>query len=138
MNLSQDFEKIIKLYDNVGWSAYTENPTNLKKALENSTYLFGYFEDENLMGIIRGLTDLISIHFIQDIIVQTNSHGNGIGTKLVEHVSEIYKDVRATVLLTDDDPSQIGFYKKLKFSNTRELEKIPLNTFVKYKDLELS
>lgn len=138
IDLTTDFNNIIKLYDDVGWSTYTENPERLKKGLENSTYLYGYFDDGNLIGIIRGLTDLTSIHFIQDIIVLTKSHGNGIGSKLVEYVSEVYKDVRATLLLTDDEPSQLAFYKKLQFSNTRDLVEVPLNAFVKYKDFELS
>lgn len=138
IDLDKDFEAIIMLYDDVGWSAYTENPDSLRKALKNSTYLYGYFENSELKGIIRGLTDFASIHYIQDIIVLTQLHGKGVGTKLVEYVSQLYKEVRATVLLTDDNPSQLGFYKKLNFSNTKELVNIPLNAFVKYNDLDLN
>lgn len=34
-----EFEKIIKLYDSVGWVAYSENPVDLKTAFENSSYV---------------------------------------------------------------------------------------------------
>jgi hypothetical protein len=60
-----------------------------------------------------------------------------LGSKMVEYVFDQTKDVRAQVLLTDDDLGQLAFYKKLKMQNTRELVNDPLNCFVKY-DFELS
>jgi GNAT superfamily N-acetyltransferase len=136
-NIEEAYYQIEAIYNSVGWSVYTQEPQKLKKALINSTYLFGYYEDNKLKGLIRGMTDYVSINYIQDILVLSELHGKGIGTKLVEFVFEKTKDVRAQVLLTDDDPAQLAFYKKLKMQNTRELINDPLNCFVKY-DFELS
>lgn len=132
LNIQESYSQIEELYNSVGWSVYTEDSEKLANALKNSTYLYGYYEEEELKGLIRGMTDFVSINYIQDILVLSELHGKGIGTQMVEFVFEKTKDVRAQVLLTDDDPGQIAFYKKLKMQNTRELVNDPLNCFVKY------
>jgi GNAT superfamily N-acetyltransferase len=136
-NIEEAYSQIEAIYNSVGWSVYTQEPQKLKKALINSTYLYGYYEDNKLKGLIRGMTDYVSINYIQDILVLSELHGKGIGSRMVEYVFDQTKDVRAQVLLTDDDPGQLAFYKKLKMQNTRELINDPLNCFVKY-DFELS
>ena len=137
-NIDESYPAIEKIYNSVGWAVYTEDPDNLKKALTNSSYLYGYYEDNTLKALIRGMTDGVSINYIQDILVLSELHGKGIGTKLVEHVFSETSGVRAQVLITDDDPGQLAFYKKLKMSNTRELVDVPLNCFVKFDGMELS
>ncbi len=137
-DLDIEINSIIEIYNSVGWSNYTDNIESLKKALLNSTYIFGFYEDNKLVGIIRGLTDQVSIHYIQDILVTSKVHNKGIGTQLVQYVMKEYSEVRAHVLLTDDDPSQLAFYKKLKFYNTKELKEFPMNSFVQFNGLELS
>lgn len=137
-NIDESYLEIERIYNSVGWGVYTENSENLKKALANSSYLFGYFEEDKLKALIRGMTDSVSINYIQDILVLSELQGKGIGTKLVEHVFSHTQGVRAQVLITDDDPLQLAFYKKLKMNNTRELIDVPLNCFVKFDGMELS
>lgn len=136
-NIEQSFAAIVNIYNSVGWSVYTQEPEKLKKALTNSSYLYGYYENDKLNGLIRGMTDGVSINYIQDILVLSELHGKGIGSKMVDYVFEQTKGVRAQVLITDDDPSQLAFYKKLQMSNTRELVETPLNCFVKFDGVEL-
>ena len=136
-NFDQEFDSIIAIYESVGWGAYTEDLESLKFALNNSSYLFGYYEDDKLKGLIRGMTDKVSINYIQDILVLNELHGKGIGSQMVQYVFEYTKGVRAQVLITDDNPQQLAFYKKLQMSNTRELVDVPLNCFVKFDGMEL-
>jgi len=131
--LENDFEQILKLYEDVGWVVYTDEPERLKKAYANSSYHFGYFEDDKLIGIIRGLTDTEYLHYIQDIIVASSEHKKGIGSKLLKFVKEKYQSVRMDILLTDDDPGQLVYYKKNNFQNTKDAE-YPLNCFVDFKE----
>lgn len=136
-NIEEEFNSIFSLYEDVGWITYTEKPEELKKAIVNSSYIFGFYKEDKLIGIIRGLTDKVSLHYIQDIIVSPSAQNKGIGSKLVTFAKNELKNVRATVLLTDDEPSQLAFYKKLGLSNTRELVEVPLNCFVEFVGMEL-
>ena len=130
--MENDFDQILGLYTDVGWVVYTKEPERLKKAYLNSTYTFGYFKEDKLLGIIRGLTDTQYLHYIQDIIVASSEHNKGIGSKLLSFVKEKYKDVRMDILLTDDDPAQLVYYKKNNFQNTKEITDYPLNCFVDF------
>ena len=132
----ETFELLIKLYEAVGWVAYTEEPEELRKALDNSTYLYGFYEENELVGFIRGLTDFSSLNYVQDILVKPNLHNKGVGSKLLQFVKKTY-DVRAQVLLTDDEPGQLAYYKKNGYKNTRDLKNIPLNCFVDFKGIDL-
>ena len=129
-------DQVKELYTSVGWEAYTEDMDSLMLALKNSSYVFGIYEDSQLVAVIRGLTDQVAINYIQDIIVHPKLQGRGIGSLLLQFINEKYP-VRAEVLVTDDDPGQLAYYKKNGFSNTKDLKEIPLNCFTKYRGLEL-
>ena len=136
-NFKSNFEAILDIYHSVGWVAYTEYPEDLKKALNNSTYVQCFYENGKLIGLIRGLTDDVSVHYIQDIIVHPDAQNKGIGTQLVEYALESLEHVRAHILLTDDEPSQLAFYRKFNFSNTKSLKDTVLNAFVKFRGVKL-
>lgn len=132
--IEKHFDHILNIYKVVEWTVYTSKPEKLKVALNNSSYVFGFFDGNNLLGLIRGLTDKVSINYIQDILVLPSEQDKGIGTKLVSHIFNLHSNVRTQILLTDDDPSQLAFYKKLSMENTKEIKEFTLNVFVKFKD----
>jgi ribosomal protein S18 acetylase RimI-like enzyme len=126
------FDDIIHLYELVGWQAYTQNTSRLKTALDNSSYVYLKLDqNQNLLGIIRGQTDKISINYIQDIIVHPKFHSQGIGSELLQYVFHQFSDVRTQLLLTDDEPSQLAFYLKNQMRNINDLERFKLNCFIK-------
>lgn len=45
--------EIARLYTEVGWTAYTDNLSILRKGFENSLLVLGAFENNELTGIIR-------------------------------------------------------------------------------------
>ena len=112
----QIFKVLIELYKAVGWHAYTDEPVELRLALDNSTYLYGYYQDEILLGFIRGLTDYSALNYVQDIIVNPEFHNKGIGSELLKYVKNKY-DVRCQILLTDDEPGQLAYYAKNGYKN---------------------
>jgi len=126
------------LYDSVGWSAYTQDIHKLMAAIEGSDFLVAAKQEDNLIGLSRAISDDASVVYIQDILVQPSHQGRGIGKELVKAVLSRYAHVRQKVLLTDDRPEQLQFYASLGFSNTRSLEKTPLNAFVIIEGVELS
>ena len=132
-----DFNSIIDLYNSVGWVAYTDNPDNLKKAFDNSSYINLAFIDSKLVGVIRTLSDSVSIHYIQDIIVHLDYQRHGIGRKLLDCALSFYKDVRIHALLTDNEERQKRFYESTGFRNPKNLTQDEFNSFIKIKGIEL-
>lgn len=114
--------EILALYDSVGWSNYTANPKLLGNAYHHSLKIFGAYDNETLLGIIRVVGDGYSIIYIQDILVLPQYQRMGIGTALLNKILEEYKDVYQKTLLTDNTEQTIAFYKSLGFSMDTEIE----------------
>lgn len=133
-----DFKLILNLYKEVGWTNYTEAPDELLKAFQNSSYiLLALGDNGDLKGISRSISDDISIHYLQDILVSPKFQRSGVGRTLLNKVLERFDHVRTHMILTDDEKKQLDFYESLGYSNTKELRDIPLNSFVKMKGIEL-
>ena len=76
-------EAVLPLYEAVGWTNYTQNPTMLKEAYKNSLHILTALNEEGkLLGVLRAVGDGASILFIQDILVTPEYQHQGIGTKL--------------------------------------------------------
>ncbi|HCP44790.1 MAG TPA: GNAT family N-acetyltransferase [Deltaproteobacteria bacterium] len=125
-----DQDALCALYDAVGWSTYTHEPTQLLAAIRGSDFLVTAVEGDLLIGLARAISDDSSIAYVQDILVRPTHQGQGVGRLLLTAVLDRYKHVRQKVLLTDDRPEQLQFYASMGFKNTRDLTKTPLNAFV--------
>ncbi len=107
--------EILNLYSSVGWTAYTDDPASLKVGFENSLLTLAAYEDDTLLGLIRTVGDGRTIVYIQDILVLPEYQRKGVGTALVDAVLERFREVRQTVLVTDNTPKTIAFYQSLGF-----------------------
>ena len=110
----------------------------LLSAIRGSDYVVIAEEDERLLGLARAISDDASVVYIQDILVCPEHQGKGLGKELVGEILQRYKHVRQKVLLTDDRPEQLNFYRSLGFTNTRNLRNTVLNAFVIIEGTELS
>ncbi len=142
MNFIEDiesipFESIIELYNSVGWTIYTESPKSLKRGIANSTYKVVLVENDDVLGLARSISDDVSIHYLQDILVHPNYQGKGLGRKLIDKCLDRFSHVRTHIILTDDEEKQKKFYESLGYINTKDLKKNKLNSFVKIKGVEL-
>lgn len=115
-------EEILNLYRSVGWANYVNEPEMLRNAYANSLKIFGAYEGEKLLGIIRVVGDGHSIVYIQDIIVLSEYQRHGIGTALLQRVLDTYENVYQKILLTDNTERTIQFYKSLGFQMDTEIE----------------
>ena len=111
------FEEILPLYEAVGWTNYTTNPTMLKNALEHSLFLISA-RDENgkLIGFLRAVGDGYSILYIQDIIVLPEYQRQGIGTQLLRQTLKYFNEVYQIILTTDSELKTIAFYEDNGFT----------------------
>ncbi len=129
-----DTDILMDLYGSVGWGAYTSNPDGLTRAVANSTYVVTAWQEGQLVGLARALSDDVSIFYLQDILVRIEFQTQGIGRELMGRCDERYKHVRTKVLMTDDEPQQLGFYRSMGYTLMRDLDGPPLNIFVQFRD----
>ena len=121
-NPALTLEEVLPLYEAVEWTNYTQNPTMLKEAYENSLHLLGALNEEGkLVGVLRAVGDGASILFIQDILVYPAYQHQGIGTKLLQQTLEKYKKVYQIQLATDDSKKTVSFYESNGFTSLPSL-----------------
>lgn len=108
-------DQLLNLYNDVGWTAYTKEPDKLCAAVQASLKVFTAWKEDELLGLIRVVGDGLTIVYIQDILVKTEYHRQGIGSTLMSQILEDYADVRQLVLMTDDVEKNRTFYSKVGF-----------------------
>lgn len=113
-------EEIVPLYEAVGWTNYTDRPQMLEQAFQNSLRVYGAYEQDRLIGLIRVVGDGHSVILIQDIIVHPDRQRRGIGSTLIRKVLQEYK-VYQTHLFTDDTEKTIAFYQSMGFRMVKDL-----------------
>lgn len=109
-------EEIMPIYESVGWLNYTKKPEMLKQAYLHSLKVLAAYDGDKLVGLIRVVGDGHSIIYIQDIIVLPDYHRKGIGTQLFNQIMEQYADVYQKILLTENTPKTVEFYKQMGFT----------------------
>ena len=128
-NIVPHTDELISLYDDAGWSNYTNDPQMLKGAYDNSLKIVSAWDKNKLIGVIRVIGDGYSIIYIQDLLVLKEYQCRGIGSKLLDSILEKYKDVYQKVLLTDDKENTVKFYEHHGFSRS---EKFGCTAFVNF------
>ena len=113
--------EILRLYQSVGWTAYTDHPDVLQKGFESSMLTLAAYEGDQLLGIIRTAGDGHTIVFIQDILVFPEYQRKGIGSALLQAILDRYSHVRQIELATDNTPKTIAFYKSMGFLELSEI-----------------
>lgn len=114
-------DEILRLYSEVGWTAYTNDMPVLEQGFKNSLLVLAAYENDELLGIIRAVGDGFTIVFVQDILVFPEKQRQGVGTALLKAVLDRYPNVRQIELATDNTPKTIAFYKSLGFSEFSEI-----------------
>lgn len=106
---------LLALYESVGWTSYTKDPMNLQQAVYNSTAVISAWQDNELIGLTRGISDCISILYIQDLLVKPEWQTRKVGTRLLTSLMNQFPNVRQTVLLTDNTKTLQSFYEQSGF-----------------------
>lgn len=110
--------QLVNLYASVGWLAYTKDSNSLVQAVSHSVFISAW-QENTLMGLIRGVTDQHSILFVQDLLVLPEVQRYGIGKRLMEALVKAYPTGQL-VLITDDEPATKAFYQKIGLLDTRQ------------------
>lgn len=101
--------EIKKLYGSVGFTHYLQDIGETARGIANSTLLTARDEDGSLVGLIRGVSDMHTVLFIQDLIVLPEYQHQGIGHELLDQFDEYFKQV-ARIVVVCDDPDMQAFF----------------------------
>lgn len=112
--LSED--QVRNLYEKAGWTVYTKNIKKLLFGIQNSSFVYSAWDNKQLIGLIRVLSDDYTICYIQDLLVMEDYQNQGIGQALIQKVLSRYKNVRQ-IILTSDENGPLGFYEKMGFQS---------------------
>lgn len=121
-NLLPEMKKVLALYGDVGWSAYTDQPDSLEKGLRQSLKVWTAWDGEQLVGLARVVGDGVTIIYLQDLLVRTDYQGKGLGSRLLQLVLNEYQAVRQLILLTDEAEETIHFYEKNGMEDVRKYQ----------------
>ncbi|MCJ1783965.1 GNAT family N-acetyltransferase [Mammaliicoccus sciuri] len=121
-------EDLQKLYLSVGWDVYVKNNEDMTVLLKNACYFVTVWDHDQLVGLTRVISDDHSIAYVQDILIDPDYQGNGIGSKLLNMIKERFNHVRQVVLMTDTSEKTINFYEK---NELLSLDKYDCTAFMK-------
>ncbi|SIO88717.1 GNAT family N-acetyltransferase [Nocardiopsis sp. JB363] len=130
---AEDLERteVLELYGAVGWTAYTEAPEVLIRALGGSHRLVVARREGHLVGLARSISDGATVVHVQDVLVHPDEQRTGLGRRLMDELFAGYEGVRQRLLLTDDEDGQRAFYEALGFVAAHD-HRPPLRSFVRF------
>lgn len=108
------------LYGDAGWTSYTRDMNESMQGIRGSLRVVTAWDDTTLVGMARAIGDGYTVLYVQDILVLGAYHRRGIGRELMRRLLMPYRNVRQTVLITDDTPQTRIFYKACGFENVGE------------------
>lgn len=111
-----DFEKLIELFNQVGWDDKTRDIKRLKAMVANSQIVVTAWKDGEMIGFARCVTDFVFNGQINNVVVDERYRGKGIGKELIKKILDSSKQV--TYILRGD-PENEGFYRKLGFEEAQ-------------------
>lgn len=111
-----DFEKLIELFNQVGWDDKTRDIKRLKAMVDNSQIVVTAWKDEEMIGFARCVTDFVFNGQINNVVVDARYRGKGIGKELIKKILDSSKQV--TYILRGD-PENEGFYRKIGFEEVQ-------------------
>jgi ribosomal protein S18 acetylase RimI-like enzyme len=106
-----DAADVRRLYDGAGWWPKWD-VADIQRAID-ATIGVGAWDGERLVGFSRALSDGVHRAYIEDVVIDPDYRGQGIGEKLVALLVEQLNDVHITSLFCE--PVRVGFYSRNGF-----------------------
>lgn len=110
-----NYECLVKLFNQAAWSDKSSDPDRLKLMVENSQIVVTAWDEDNMIGFARCVTDYVFNGQINNVIIDQGYRGRGIGKELISIIINTSKKV--TYILRGD-PDNIGFYKQIGFKDS--------------------
>lgn len=103
--------QIIDVYNSSGINRPTTDKQRIEKMYANSNLILTAWDNDELVGISRSLTDFCYCCYLSDIAVRKEYQKSGIGKKLIELTKEKIGEQTTLILLSA--PAAINYYPKV-------------------------
>jgi len=103
-------QQVNNLYTSVKWTGYTNDLPKLLRAISKSDLVISAWNGEELVGLIRALTDEETVAYIQDILVFPAYNKQGVGSQLMRRMLAELKGIRQIVLMTDQGEASLPLH----------------------------
>ena len=107
-------EDLKPLMEQVDWGR-ERSEADLTRMLDGTAVLVGAWQGDRLVGFARALTDHVLRAFIEDVIVDEKTRGQGAGTRMTQALLEQLSDVREVYLFTGAESVARHMYEKQGF-----------------------
>ena len=114
MEKKVNYDGLVQLFNQVGWSEETSDLDRLQLMVENSQIVVTAWDEGKMIGFARCVTDYVFNGQINNVIVDQGYRGRGIGKCLI---SKILNTSKKVTYILRGDPENIGFYKQLGFKD---------------------
>lgn len=111
-----DYKRLIELFSQAGWLDKISDLERLKLMVENSQIVVTAWDREKMIGFARCITDYVFNGQINNVVVDHEYRGMGIGKNLVLNILDTSKKV--TYILRGD-LENVEFYKRMGFNDAK-------------------
>ncbi len=111
--------ELVDLYSSNSWSS-AEKPKQLLAAMKNSHTVVSAKVEGKLVGLGNSLSDGNLVVYYPHLLVNPDYQRMGIGSKIMQEMSKIYKGYHQQILVADG--KAIDFYKSAGFERAGKSE----------------
>jgi len=111
---SVDYNRLVALFNEVGWNDKTEDISRLYAMVENSQIVVTAWDEEKMIGFARCTTDYVFNGQINNVVVDSSYRRKGIGKVLINKILDSSKQV--TYMLRGSIRNE-EFYRSLGFED---------------------
>ncbi|THE12025.1 GNAT family N-acetyltransferase [Bacillus timonensis] len=116
-------EELSNIFKTSGIKRPTDDLKRLQRMIENSNPLITAWDNGQLIGVARAITDYSYCCYLSDLAVNKNYQNNGIGKEMVRLLQEHIGEEVALLLLSS--PIAMEYYPKIGFEKIENGFKIP-------------
>jgi ribosomal protein S18 acetylase RimI-like enzyme len=110
--VEKDFPLVQMLYEKEGWMTFIKRKEESLKAWKSSSISLVAVDGEEIVGLLRALTDGEITTYVAEIIIDINYRGKGIGAALLDECHNLYPNTRLDLLSTEGADE---FYERNNF-----------------------
>ncbi len=105
-------ESLQHLFQQTDW-AKNRTPINIQRILDNTHLTLGVWDNDQLVGFARVVTDDVYRAWIEDVVVDEAYRQQGVGSQVVQKLLKRLEHVQ--LIMLDCVPALVPFYEKHHF-----------------------
>lgn len=103
------------LFKRSGINRPYEDTVRLEKMIQTAPLLITAWEEKELIGVARSLTDFVYCCYLSDLAVDKKYQKDGVGKELIRQTQEVIGEACSLILLSA--PEAMEYYPKIGFDH---------------------